>query len=1030
MLQSKKTVVLLSVSILLFIIISLLYSFSYFDSDTYIAKNGNLNLSNWNPEVDDIVKLKGEWLFYPGELITPNQDDDVFQSYQSIQQMIPVPKRWDDYIADDSSPFGVGTYRLLIHVPKDDRYGLKINTIRNANKVFINGFEVGNSGFPSKDEKEYQYDYKKYVSLAESKEQLVEVVIQVANKEYIRGGIVQAIDFGTSEDILAKQGFSRWIEAFLISGYLLFALIYFGFYAQQKLSYLLYFILFCIFQAIYVSTVNERWLFIIFPKIMPAEQFSIQTTAALLMSLFFMFFLSNFFKITMSKKIITFLSSLVIIDILLFGVIGQLLGISEHFLLFNSQLLILFTIFLCILYTIILLLKAFLKEKEEYGYIFIVTLCYISYEFLLIMEFFFEIEISNSTLFLFLVMVFSLSLLISHRFQKSLIKVEQLSADLLLHDKLKDDFLAKTSHELSTPLHGIINLSQTLIEGVEGPLRKSQQESLLLIHTVGKRLAKIVEDLLFVSNIKEGKMRLTPEATSVDLVEEVLVEMSYLLLSTKQVQLVNNVPKDLPSIYVDEQKLRQVLFNLIYNAIKYTERGTITISAYCEKEQMVISVTDTGKGIPKEHIDHIFTSFYQVENIEESTTNKRGLGLGLSITKNIVEESGGRIWVTSEVGKGSTFTFTIPLATKEQLQVQQHVVNENQQKKGAQQNFKPITKLFSTSVIGSKPYTILVVDDEPTNLKVLANMIQSLDYTVMAVNNGQEALEVLKVHSIDLIILDVMMPGMSGYDVCKMIRKEYSLTELPVLMLTAAGQLTDVLTSFQIGANDFLQKPVHLEELKARVDSLLLMKQSANDAIKHELSFYYSQITPHFLYNTINSIIGLSYIDDEKTREALTHLAVYFRAKLNFQSHHTFVPLEEELELLDAYLAIEQIRFGDRLQVVYTIDETINVMIPSMTLQPLAENAVQHGITAKEQGGTLWVTISQDDSNVKIVIEDDGVGIPIEKQKQLLSGKNKRVGFTNPLKKLSLVKGARFHLDSEVGKGTKITIYLPISNKR
>src|SRR5690606_9509430 len=116
----------------------------------------------------------------------------------------------------------------------------------------------------------------------------------------------------------------------------------------------------------------------------------------------------------------------------------------------------------------------------------------------------------------------------------------------------KDDFLAKTSHELSTPLHGIINLSQTLIEGVEGPLRKTQQESLLLIHTVGKRLAKIVEDLLFVSNIIEGKIRLTPEVTSIDIVEELLVEMSYLLSSSKQVKLVNNVPKDLPYIYVDE----------------------------------------------------------------------------------------------------------------------------------------------------------------------------------------------------------------------------------------------------------------------------------------------------------------------------------------------------------------------------------------------------------------------------------------------------------------------------------------------
>lgn len=175
----------------------------------------------------------------------------------------------------------------------------------------------------------------------------------------------------------------------------------------------------------------------------------------------------------------------------------------------------------------------------------------------------------------------------------------------------------------------------------------------------------------------------------------------------------------------------------------------------------------------------------------------------------------------------------------------------------------------------------------------------------------------------------------------------------------------------------------------------------------------------------LTPFIGLSYIDEEKTREALQYLAVYFRAKLNFQSHHTLIPLDEELELLKAYLAIEQIRFGNRLKVVYQIDESIDILIPSMTLQPLAENAVQHGITSRSQGGTLWVTVEKEKQGVKIIIRDDGVGIPKTKQQQLLSGKNKRVGFTNPLNKLSLIKGATFQLNSIEGEGTTITIHLP-----
>lgn len=1029
MMQSKKTVILLSITIVLFLIISLLNAFNFFQSKIYEAKDGHLHLQNWSPDDDGVVQLNGEWLFYPDELITPQENMDVFQSYQSIEQTIPVPKEWDEFNGNNS-PFGYGTYRLQIHVPKNDRYGMKVNAIRHANKLFINGMEVGYSGVPSKDNQAYQFSYDKYIGIGESNNNLVEVVIQVANKEYRHGGIVEAIDFGTANQIIAKQGLSRLLEAFLISGLILFAFIYIGFYLQQKeYVYLLLFSLFCLSQALYVSTVNERWLFIIFPSIMPTEQFALQMTATLLMPLFFILFLVNFFSFHRSYMVV-FLSILVFIQIFLFGIPGQLFGIPELFPLKLRQYFVILTSFLCMIYIIQLLVKAFLREKKEYNFVFIVTLCYIAYHFLLGVEFSLEVELSYSYLFIFLVMVYSISSLITYRFQQSFIEIEKLSAELLLHDKLKDDFLAKTSHELSTPLHGIINLSQTLIEGDEGPLRKKQQESLVLIHTVGKRLAKIVEDLLFVSNIKKGQMRLIPELTNIQIVEEVLVDMSYLLSPHQQVQLINNIPNDLPLLYVDEQKLRQVFFNLIYNAIKNTEKGAITITATCENEHMVISVTDTGKGIAQHHLEHIFTSFYQVDNLEDRNKKNTNLGLGLSITKNIVEQSGGEISVQSEVGKGSTFTFTIPLATKEQLQ--QHQLTENISQSNPidnEEQVQPITQLLSSTIKGAKPYTILVVDDEPTNLKVLINMIHALDYSVIAVDNGKDALDVIQNKSIDLVILDIMMPGMSGYEVAKAIRKEYSIIELPIIMLTAAGQLTDIVTSFQTKANDFLLKPVHLDELKERVKSLLLLKKSTSDAIKHELSFYYAQITPHFLYNTINSIIGLSYSDPEKTREALTHLAVYFRAKLNFQSHHTFVPLEEELELLYAYLAIEQIRFGDRLNVHFDIDDSIDIMIPSMTLQPIAENAVQHGITAKDEGGTLSIIITKEESNVKIVIEDDGVGIPDEKKKQLLSGKNKRVGFTNPLKKISLIKGASFHLDSEVGKGTKITIILPISNK-
>ena len=284
--------------------------------------------------------------------------------------------------------------------------------------------------------------------------------------------------------------------------------------------------------------------------------------------------------------------------------------------------------------------------------------------------------------------------------------------------------------------------------------------------------------------------------------------------------------------------------------IKFTKQGTITISAQIVEEQIQVSVEDTGPGIAAEYQELIFRTFYQVESsrIRESA----GLGLGLSITKKIVESAGGRIWVTSEMGKGSRFTFTIPLATEQQLlehyEINNHEANERASFSSVNVSEPKQTQvILPTRVRGSNPHTILVVDDEPANLKVLINMLRSLDYSVIAVGSGQEALDIIEAETVDLLILDLMMPHMTGYEVCKTIRQEQDLVELPVIILTAAGQLSDLVASFQLGANDYIQKPVNLKELEMRIESLLLMKKSAQDAMEHELSYFYAQITPHFL---------------------------------------------------------------------------------------------------------------------------------------------------------------------------------------
>ncbi|WP_144512799.1 ATP-binding protein [Bacillus sp. FJAT-22090] len=1020
----RKVFIFLSISIFL---LTLLYIIKPFQTDTsspFPIQNGILSLEDWDEE-DQIIELNGDWDFFPDTLIVPSPNYDVFAISQENRKQITVPGEWNDRLKE-SGPHGVGTYRLIVKVPKEGRYGIKAASIRNSSKIYINGKEVGGVGNPTERIEDFKYDNRKYTVYGESENRQLEIVVLVANLTYYTGGITHPLKFGTAQNIIAKHEMDRLIKMMIITGFLLMGIIhFFTFIQRKKYLYELFFALFCITLGVYTSMLNEYLFFLVFPGFDAKEQTRLQLLVIHLVVLFFLLFVYHLFKQYAKKKIVIVLSSLLCIQIVIYGTKNPVILLVRHLSLTTRQILIVFFLAICFVYILVVLMRAFLRKKEDTEYLLLTMTTFMCYGLLLGLEFLFELQVKSILSALSLLMIFSLSLLMGHRYQAAFNRVEGLSEELLLYDRLKDEFLVKTSHELSTPLHGIINLSKLLMEGIDGPLKRKQQENIILIHNVGKRLASLVEDLLFVSTIKKGETRLAARPVNISIVEEVLAEMNYLISPMQQLKLVNNMPKNLPPIYMDEQKLKQVFFNLIYNAIKYTAAGSITIEAEVRETQMYISVSDTGKGIEKEHLELIFSSFYQIESSRSGDST--GLGLGLSITKNIIESSGGRIWAASKIGQGSRFTFTAPLATTQQLGevIEPQNIAEIFQRTNEVGLLQSATSVSTEKEKAIKPYTVLVVDNEPANLQVLINMIHSLNYHVIAASSGSEAMAILKKETIDLVIIDLMMPNMSGYELCQAVRKEYDLVELPVIILTAAGQLSDLVASFQVGANDFLQKPVNLDELKARVESLLLMKKSAEDAIKDELSFFYAQITPHFLYNTLNTIIGLSYNDVEKTREALQHLAIYFRAKLDAREHHALVELEDEVELVQAYLAIEQIRFGDRLTIEYAIDETIETYIPSMTIQPLVENAVQHGISKQKHGGTLLLAIERESSNIKITIEDNGVGIPLEKQQELLEGKNNRIGFTNPLKKLTLIKGATFQLDSEEGKGTKITIRLP-----
>ncbi len=414
---------------------------------------------------------------------------------------------------------------------------------------------------------------------------------------------------------------------------------------------------------------------------------------------------------------------------------------------------------------------------------------------------------------------------------------KQVADELLRLDSLKDEILANTSHELRTPLQGIIGLSESMLDGAAGDMSAAAQNNLSMMVASGQRLARLVDDILDFSRLKTKDLHLDPKPVDLRVAVDVVVTLMQPLLRDRPVRLINDLPPGLPAVLADEARLQQILNNLIGNAVKFTDEGEVRISAGRENGDVRIDVTDTGIGIPPEAQGRIFEAFEQGEG--DAARLRGGTGLGLSVTRSLVELLGGRIFVRSEVGRGSTFSFTMPTSSVAAEQVKTTALPATVRSFAsgtAHDTAEPDASLISPDI--DRRIRILVVDDEPVNQQVLSNHLSLARYSVVQAMNGHEALQLIESGApFDLVLLDVMMPRMSGYEVCEKIRRTHLATELPVIMVTAKTRADDLVTGLSVGANDYIGKPFSKQELLARIKthlSLLKINTAYGNFVPHE----------------------------------------------------------------------------------------------------------------------------------------------------------------------------------------------------
>lgn len=393
-------------------------------------------------------------------------------------------------------------------------------------------------------------------------------------------------------------------------------------------------------------------------------------------------------------------------------------------------------------------------------------------------------------------------------YERKVLELEKDAANA--SNKAKSDFLANMSHEIRTPMNAIIGMDEMILRSSPGePIRKYALD----IRSAGKTLLSIINDILDFSKIESGKMDLVPVEYRFASVMNDVVNMTMKKAQDKGLSYQITVPENTPSVLLgDEIRIRQIMLNLINNAIKYTNEGSVsvTVSYDEENEMLTIAVADTGIGIKEEDLGKLFGSFQRLE--EDKNRSIEGTGLGLNITMRLVRMMDGTIDVESTYGEGTTFT-----ARVKQQAVDRTPVGDFS---GNLLRMQAQTESYRPALIAPDA-RVLVVDDNDMNLEVIVGLLEGTRIRVTTADSGPECLEILREKSFDVIFLDQMMPGMSGAQTLAVIRQEHLADDIPLIALTADAIVGARDNYIREGFTDYLSKPVMYEALEAILQKYL-----------------------------------------------------------------------------------------------------------------------------------------------------------------------------------------------------------------
>lgn len=925
-----------------------------------------------------IYEINGNWRI----------SKNTHQPFNSSNTYTPVPSLIS---AKDGTCISLST-TLLLDNP-DQLLALRIGNVRMAYELYADDKLISSSGkLATSDDKAVSYNAPK-VTVFMPQSQTVNLTFIIDNDYYNTTGILEPILIGSPEKINYRQMQLNILDLILIIGFLLSALYYIVLYIhnpQEKSQ--VYFAFYAILFAFIVASGYQKILLQVFPSMSFEHLIFVRIIANQLAMLLLCLYYRILHAKLMSMKLIIFIGFSQIVQNILYLVLDHQIYWQLDAYFFMVQL----SLLLYISFKIIQFIRRHYLGIESGDYKFdllillTMHLC-IFFNYFVYMLYnggYVESQVAG---FGFLVVFLFLNMrLLATKYTLINIEVQNINFELEKTLSYRDAFITQTAHDLIVPVENMSALAESIIKNsphLETDLKAPLRDLQLLSAQLSQEIRAII-----------SQAHIQLEHTTLNIQAINLLSLIRYCLSLKGIHMAKDYVKihfkseQNYYVWADEDKLIQCFLHLLTYQMRWYDKLAFSIDNI---DTQIITIK-LGRLAQDE-----------VSSLKKKSFETASNQLELTIVDFLMRQMNATLYFgPADSAQWRDCYLSLPRAFENDtyhLPVQSHSVN----KKGL----------------------ILLVNHNDQNVFAMTETLKNAGYGIIRCKNGAEALETVSLSKPDIVIIDSILLDMTGTELSLKLRKKYTLAKLPILLMFYRHFDKEISIGLACGMNDYIVKPIAAEEALLKIDALMAYKNNSDNLVRAEIAFWQSQIKPHFIYNALNVITSLIYQDPEYAADLLAEFGNYLRMSIDIELKEMYIPISKEVSLIKSYVAIETARFGKRLEMKYTIDESLStVHLPALLIQPLVENAVKHGVLKRIQGGQVELHIENRDNSLYVAIEDNGVGMTEDVLSELLKEKDGQasVGMINVHKRLQSLYSSSLNLKSVPNEGTLVWFKIPL----